>query len=450
LRKILIALAALPSLALASGYSLPNTNPRDLALSASAVAAQGDAAAAFALPASLSRLEGPSARLSAGGVTIFHEWKDPTGASPSAKIDEKITPIGNLYVGYGGKAAALGDRGWGVGFGIQPFGGAIVTWPDDWAGRYRITEVDRRVYSGVLTGGIEVLPRVRLGGGFVYYYTTQELTQKAWMAPFAVNPTDPSTWNPALPDATATLDVNGGALSFDVSAEWQPLADLPLTIAVDYKHKATQDLDGDVKWQGLTPVAQALGQGGLAPIFANQDASQTLTIPNVLNIGVAYRVTKPLLVTATWTLDRWKVYDADVFTGDRPGAVIAVPRDYSNGWTARAGVEYDVMPALTVRAGAQRDESGLKEEHYSPTLPDASSWAGSLGATWRFGGGLSVDAAAFYAIMDEVKVPASAAGLEPPASATVGELSPTGTFRGTYDTSALIYTLSLGWTPGAK
>jgi long-chain fatty acid transport protein len=456
-RKILLSLALLPSLALASGYSLPNTNPRDLALSASAVAAQSDSGAAFAMPASLSRIEGPAARLSAGGVTIFNTWSDPTGASADVDMDKQVTPIGNLSVAYGLRLPALGDRGLGVGFGIQPFGGAVVKWPENWPGRYRIVEVDRRVFSGILSAGIEVVPRVRLGGGLVYYYTTEELSQNVWMAPFAgASPADianPATWNTALPDAVGTIDASGGAFSFDVSAEVQPLPNLPLTIAVDYKHKATQDLDGDAEWQNLTPLAAALGQAGAAP-FLNQGAGQQLTVPNVLNIGLAYRVTEPLLLTFTYTFDRWMVYDTDTFVADN-GQTISVERDYSNGFTLRAGAEYDVSKQFTVRAGVQRDESGLDEKFYSPTLPDSSSWAGSLGATYRFGGGLAVDAAVFYAIMDEVTAedpnPATpGVGIEPQLNPPVVAVSPEGTFRGTYDVSALIFGVGVSWTPGAR
>jgi len=456
-KTLLIALSLFPALALASGYSLPNTNPRDLALSASAVAAQNDSGAAFAMPASLSRLSGPSSRVSVGGVVIFQTWKDPTGAAADVDMDKKLAPIGSLSVAYGGKLSVLGDRAWGVGLGVEPFGGASISWPKDWEGRYRIVEVDRKVFSGVLTGGIEVLPRIRLGGGLVYYYTTEKLTQNVWMAPFAgasaADILNPATWNPALPDAIGTIDAKGGALSFDVSAEVQPLPALPLTIAVDYKHKASQELDGDAEWQNLTPLAQGLGAAGAAP-FANMGAGQTLVVPNTLNIGVAYRVIPPLLVTATYTFDRWIEYDEDVFVGDN-GARITVPRDYSNGYTIRAGAEYDLGKTFTVRAGLQRDVSGLNEKFYSPTLPDASSWAGSLGATWRHGA-FSVDAAVFYAMMDEVTSedpnPATpGTGLEPQINLPSGPFvpAPEGTFRGTYDISAVVFGLSAGWTPGA-
>jgi long-chain fatty acid transport protein len=435
-RKTIVALFILaPSLALASGYSLPNTNPRDLGLCASSVAAQRDAGAAFALPAALARLEGPSASLSFGAVNVFNTWKDP-GTGQKVDMDTTISPLGTLAASYGGKLSLAGTRGWGVGLGIQPFGGAIVSWPADWPGRYRIVDVDRKVFSGIVSAGLEVLPRVRIGGGFLYYYTTQTFRQKAWMGPpFGAAGT---------PDAEAKLDMNGGAPSFSASLEVEPIANVPLTIGVDYKHKATQDLDGDVTWSGTTPGARLA-----SPFYNDQGVKETLTIPNLLNIGVSYRVVPPVLVTATFTLDRWVVYDQDRFVGDLPGTPpLAVARDYTNGQTYRVGVEYDLSPVVQLRGGLQRDISGLSKRVYSPTLPDASSWGGSLGATYKFARGLSANAAVFYARMDKVKVPDDAVGLEPPASLGVGSPAPTGTFRGEYTPSAIVYDVGITWTPG--
>ncbi len=464
MRKILLAAAAaLPSLALASGYSLPNTNPRDLSTCASAVAAQRDSGAAFALPAALARLEGPYVSVGAGIVNIFNDWTDPTpGGTParlgdpvepgSENLDLEFTLFPNVSVAYGGKLAALGDRRWGVGLGLQPFGGAIVEWPEDWAGRYRIVEVDRRVFSGILSAGIEVLPQVRIGGGLMYYYTMQKLSQKAWMQPYPLG----IGGTPTAPDATGELDLSGGALTYDVSIELEPLKDLPLTIGVDYKHKATQELDGDVEWTGAEPYLSSPAPTQnplLTALFTATKAEQQLTIPNLLNIGVSYRVAKPLLLMGTFTFDRWVVYDRDRFVANT-GAVIEVKRNYGNGQTYRVGAEWDVGPALQLRAGVQRDVSGLDERYYSPTLPDASSWGGSLGATYRFGRGFSVDAVVFYANMDEVE--AENAGAEPGAPTGVA-LPPVylfpeenTSFRGTYEPSALVYGLAVAWKPGAK
>ncbi len=441
-KSIVASLLLAPSLALASGYALPNTNPRDLGLCASSVAAQRDSAAAFALPAALARLDGPSVGASFGGVHVFNTWTDTNG--DKVDMDQAYSPLGSLSVSYGGKLPMAGNRGWGAGISIQPFGGAIVSWPEGWPGRFRILEVDRKVFSGVATVGFEVIPQVRIGGGFVYYYSMEKLSQNAWMVPWTGSgPTVPASWNLAQPDAKATIDISGGAPSFDVSAEVEPVKGFPLTIAADYKHKATQTLDGDVTWEGLTPIAQGAA-ATVAPTFATQGAKEKLVVPNTLNIGAAYRVIKPLLVTATFTFDRWVVYQEDRFVGDN-GATIILGRDYKNGQTYRAGVEYDVTSVVQLRAGVQRDISGLNKSLYSPTLPDASSWGGSLGATYKFAGGFAVNAAAFYAKMDKVTVPDSAVGSDPP-----GVLQTSGTFRGSYEPSALVYGLSVSWAPGAR
>ena len=317
---------------------------------------------------------------------------------------------------YGGKIPALGDRGWGVGLALQPFGGSIVKWPNDWAGRYRITEVDREVFSGTLTGGIEVIPQVRIGGGLVYYYTMETFKQHLWQEPFGAT----GVLTPGYPDATAKLGkLDGGALTYDVSFEVEPLKGVPFTFALDYKHKATQDLSGDVTWSGVSPLLGSPLITPANPLYplkvatSTTSAKQTLTIPNTLNIGASYRVVKPVLVMATFTLDRWVVYDFDHFVGNT-GFQLKVPRHYGNGQTYRAGVAWDVLPMLVLRAGLQRDVSGLKKELYSPTLPDASSWGGSLGATVKFAKAFSVDAGVFYAKMDKVTVPSSAVGSESP------------------------------------
>ncbi len=452
MRKLSLAVLLLaPALALASGYAIPNPHPRDLGLCASGVAAQNDAGAAFALPASLSRLDGWSAQISGGGVNIASTWTDPAGRVGDVDMS-KFTPYPIGAVAFGGKAAALGDRGWGVGLSFQPFGGAEVKWPDDWEGRYRIVKVDRRVFSGTLTGGIDALPGwVRLGGGLVYYYTTEKLTQKLWMQAFGFPP------GPSQPDGNASIDASGGMFSYDLSGEFTPLQNVPLRIAIDYKHKATQTLKGPAEFNGIQPGVALVPS--LAAVYTNQDARQKLTIPNTLNIGVAYRIIQPLLATFTYTFDRWVVYNEDRFVGDTNGAQIVLPRNYGNGHTFRGGVEYDLLKKLQVRGALQRDISGLTTDTYSPTLPDASTWGASLGATYKLPNGFGVEGGVFYAWFD--RVTSTNNGLEPgfypgivPTPGGVlpapGVFPPGSTFRGKYDTNALIFTVGVNWTPGAK
>ncbi|WP_242334018.1 MULTISPECIES: OmpP1/FadL family transporter [unclassified Anaeromyxobacter] len=402
-KTILTALLLVPSLALASGYEVINVNPRDLALSSSAVGAQVDAGAAFINPAALSKLDGPAVSVAGSFLDIWTDWTAPSGSTSltgsSTTRFEPVTPV-NVYAGFGTKLAGRG-LGVGVGFG-SPFGGNQF-WKDDWQGRARIIEVQRRFFGTYLTAGYEVIPQVRVGGGLVWYYGFEYLKQG--IQPF--------------PDAYGELDTKGGALTYDVSAEIQPLLSVPLTIGVDYKHKAHATLKGDGNFE-VPPALEG-------PETQDQGVTHDVTIPNLLNLGVGYRVAKPLLVTLQWSWSRWVVYRDDTFVGDK-GLTLSVPRDYRNGNVIRGGVEWEVSPTLALRLGLMRDQSGLRKTTYSPTLPDSNTTGASTGLTWAFGNrGLAANAAFFYGRRDKV--------------------TPEGTtaFPGTFQTDVVIVSAGLSW-----
>jgi long-chain fatty acid transport protein len=402
---LLAALLLAPALAWANGYDVPNVNSRDLALSGSAVAAQTEAAATYANPASLSRLSGLNLSLSPAYLDNGTTWHAPPGSPltpTSVDTDYQPAPPLSLFAAYGWK---LFDRNAGVGIGANIPAGGNVFWPESWPGRSRIITVDRKVYAFYLTGGYEVLPRIRFGGGIVGYYTTEYLKQ-------GIEPSQ---------QAFVQLSTSGGMVSYDLSAEAQPLETIPLTIGIDYKHQAVQHLSGDAHFN-LPPVLQAAPG---APV--DQSAKHTLTYPNVLNVGLSYRVIPQVLVTFGYTFNRYVVYREDRFVGSQ-GLTVVVPRFYSNGWTYRLGGEWDVLKQLTLRIGGLRDISGVNAFYLSPTLPDSNVWAISGGAGWKFTPELQVNVAVFYAWFDKISVPSNSTE-----------------FLGSYDSHAFIASANVTW-----
>src|SRR5512134_1956014 len=106
-KLLLASLLLAPGLAFASGYEVIASNPRDLALSSSGVAAQVDPAAAFFNPAALSKLEGPGASVAGSMLHIWTEWtaEEGSGLSGSASTEfHPVTPIA-VYAGWGTKLA---------------------------------------------------------------------------------------------------------------------------------------------------------------------------------------------------------------------------------------------------------------------------------------------------------------------------------------------------------
>lgn len=408
MRTKIVALAAalLPSVVLANGYDVPNITPRDLALVESAIAAQDDAGAVYANPAALSKVRGLSLNLAGSFLDLKTSWSAPADSSmagaPGASTKFKPVPPVSLFAAYG---LDVGGHGVGFGLGMNVPGGGNVFWQDDWAGRGRIITVDRKVYGFYLTGGAEVLPGLRAGGGLVYYYTTEYL--KIGIQPFQ--------------SAYGELATKGGAPAYDLSFEYTPqVGSRPLTVGLDYKHKATQNLTGD----GNFVVPDSMLTTSPPPV--DQGVSHQLTYPNVLNVGVAYRPASGVQLTGVFTLSRYKVYGSDTFNGDQ-GTVIHVPRNYDNGKTFRIGAEYDVSRRVTVRAGILRDLSGLRTDTYSPTLPDGNAWAGAVGAAWKITPDLSLAGTVFYALLDRVTT-----------SGTI-------VMPGNYDTNVTIVSAGLTW-----
>jgi long-chain fatty acid transport protein len=400
-RALILASLLAPMAAFANGYSVPNVNPRDLAMVNSTVAAQGDVAAANMNPAALSRVEGLQLSLGISYLDNGNEWTGPSGGEAHTKY--KPVPPPALFAGYGGKFM---NRGWGVALGFALPAGGNVFWEPDWAGRFRIIEVDRKVYATYLTGGIEVTPWLRVGGGAIYYRTTERLLQKL---DFLTS------------EGSAELSTSGGKLSYELAAELG-CPNFPITLGVDYKHQAVQDLKGDAHFSNIP----ASYQGTLA----DQPATHRLTIPNFINVALAYRPVKPVLVTLGWTMDRWSVYKEDRFVGTfgtMPDVVVR--RDYGDGQTWRLGAEWEQSERLTLRGGVLRDLSGLKTDTYSATLPDGDTWAYAVGAGWKFSPNLTVNGALFYAPFDGVTV--------------------TGTteFQGKYHPSAFVASAGVVWKP---
>jgi long-chain fatty acid transport protein len=406
-KTFLAVLVLFPAVALANGYDVPNVAPRDLAMAGSAVAAQNDAGAAYAMPAALSRLPGLNLSLNGSMLVFDTEWTDITGGayapSPARTRFKPVPPVA-IFGSYGFEVAG---RKLGVGAGINVPGGGNVFWDDSWAGRGRIITVDRKIYAGYLSGGYQVLEQLRLGASVVYYYGVEYLKQ-------GVQP---------VPGAYGDLATKGGAVSFGLSAEGSPFKSIPLTLAVDFKYQGKMNLKGD----GHFSVP-----GALVPAVQDQSVKHELTYPSVLNVAAAWQVAPPVLLTAGFTYNFYSVYKSDTFIGGA-GLVIEVPRNYGDGYTFRVGAEWTATDRLVVRAGVLRDISGLDPNHYSPTLPDANTWAVSGGLGYKVTPAWVVSGSYFRGFMDPVTSPVSSAELP-----------------GTYRSSVWIASAGVTYQPGGR
>ncbi len=406
MRNSLLAAAVLlgPASAFAGGYVVPNTNPRDMGMADSAIAAQNSAAATVRNPAALAGQEGFDISVSGSLIDLESTWNDTFRISPkindSSSMNTRPAYPPTAFVSYGGK---YNDMGYGLGVGLSVPGGGQVYWPGGWTGATQVTTVDRRIYGIYAMLAIQPIKQIKLGGGLVYYRGTEHLTQDV---------------NFLGQTGGAELGTAGGAPSFDLSTEITPVADLPLTIGIDYKHQAAINFSGFAHFDNA-PAA-------LKPSALDQSVNHALTFPNQLSAGVAFRPIAPLLVSAGFTFERFVVYRQDAFVGTL-GTSVIVPRDYHNGQTYRLGAEYTVLPALKVRAGVLRDISPTNTDRLNPSIPDANSTAVTVGATFNLTRNLELSAAYFFDKEDTTTTTSA------------------DTFQGSYDTHSNILSVGLAY-----
>jgi long-chain fatty acid transport protein len=420
MRKLLLALLLVPAVASASGYSITNYVPRDMAMGDSLVADQTGAGAVYRNPAALARLSGLNLNLTGALIGNGTTWTNTTTYFPSpVSTDLKLVPPVALFASWSGKIA---DHGYGVGVGMNLPGGGNVYWPDGWAGRYAIQTVDRKFYGFYAVAGVEIIPQIRVGGGFIYYYTTEKLTTYV-PVPGPVGATD----------ALATIADSGGQPSFSVALEVQPVLDFPLRIGVNYSQQAYQKLTGTLNVAVPPP---------LAPTFPNQAVTHVLPYPSVLGVGVSWRIIPELVLTLQYTWEGYAAYTSDTFVGQTTNPstgqplTVTVQRQYRNSSLYRIGAGYQLLQSLELRGGLFYDDSGMNPAYFNPSLPDAKKVVATLGAGWEVVKNLSIEGAFLYSwFLPFDSVPA-------PSTATLDNAS---SFPGQFKGWAWIASLGVNW-----
>jgi len=375
-KLILAALTLLPGTALAGGYAIPNSNPRDLALAQAAVADQTGPEATYQNSSMLAGQEGLAISGSLELLENRTDWSDPNLGQNS--LQPKINTPPALSASYGFKLP--NGMPFGVGAGFLLPGGGELDWPQGWQGAQYIQSVSQKVYLLQAGAAIKPLDFFAVGGTLLYYRATESLSQ-------GINYLDHVS--------DASLALGGGAFSYGVSGTFY-VPGLPLTIAVDYRHKGDLTLTGNAHFDNVPP--------SLASGLLDQGVTEYTTVPNELFTGAAYEVIPDLKVMFSYSFERWIVYKSDTFIGDK-GLVLTVPRDYHNAYVFRLAGEYvhlPFLPIVTVRAGLFRSISPQPSDTINPSLTDGDSWNFCIGGGVDLGKNIRVDVGYDHAIVDKV------------------------------------------------
>ena len=192
--------------------------------------------------------------------------------------------------------------------------------------------------------------------------------------------------SPLLPDGHQTLKGNGWDWGWSAGFQYQGG---PASIGISYKSSIKHKIDGTVTTAGLisVPGVPLANNNGVINTKAN------FRTPWQIDVGIRFKATDKLTLNAQVNRFGWSKFDTINL-----GAPLntAIPENYGSTWSYAGGLDYAVVPGVTLRAGIQRDESPTRDTHRDARVPDSNRWNFAGGASFDLTKGVGIDAAVNY------------------------------------------------------
>lgn len=351
--------------AYAGGFALKERSAKAQGLSFAGVTAGSGGLSSMGFnPAAIGTIEAGGEV--AGGLSYVSPIADgevfingvPAGQSVDA---DEPGGVANLYVGY---RMAPDDLFFGLAV-LSPFG-LRTKYDADFIGRGDGLTSELLSFQISPVFGIAPLPGLTLAVQGNIFYADARLTS-----------------------AAVALDGNDTTVGFSVGALWEITDSTTVGVAYDYGY----DLE-------LTGNAQGPATRGF--VFP---ASASAELPATVSLGVMQEITDRIRVMAEGQWQNWSVFDSIDITIRSPLGPISTAdvQDYENAFFFALGGEYDVIPALTLRAGAAWDQTPTPDPDLAAGIPGRTVrvpdedriWL-SVGASYDIGETMTVDAGYSY------------------------------------------------------
>ena len=440
-RATALALAVLGTLAAgqasASGFQLREQSVKNLGKSNAGSIVGKDASNVSLNPAAMTNLDKNTLQ---ADVTVIDLSADFTGGgrvlgSPAAPLTGgnggdpgDPTAVPNMAAVFPLKGALEGMT---VGASIGAPFGLKTEYENGWVGRYRALTSDVKVVDLTLSAAFKATDGVSVGFGLIYERADVTLSKAIDFGTAICAASNPANcFTPSYPFKPQQLDgafeVSGDSTSIGYVVGAQIAPNDKLAIGFSHRSEIKHDLEGTLDFANV-PALLAND-----PRFKDSDGGARLVTPSVTTLSISYGFTDNFRVMADYQATGWSSLQ-DV-TIKRSNGTVVGSEDFS--WEDTdffsVGVEYDISPAFTLRAGVGQDESPTNDATRTPRLPDNDRMLYSIGASWNVSDHLSIDAAYQRINIDDPEVNL---GVHAPS-----DLS---TLTGTYSGSANLFGVSM-------
>lgn len=407
LKKIsMFILANLVGLSLmAEGYQINAQSARQLGMGHLGAALKLGGESMLFNPAGLSYMDG-KVDLSIGATAIFSKLNYTSG-NYSAQTDN---PVGTPLFGYVG-FKIFKNLYAGVSI-TNPAGNSLV-WPDNWNGSTYIQNISLKVFSVQPTISYKFNEKLSIGLGLMADFGSMDMSKGIMPvgAIAAFRPLLPAQYQPIVDKnlQVSPLDMQLSGKSkigfgFNIGVLYSP--NDRWSFGLSYRSKVMMKIDGGTAAVNYnsTELQTLFGMLAQSPNFPTtlkgammlngSKFNAQLPIPSNTNLGVAWKATEKILLSAELQYVGWKAYDtlSIVF----PTVTMNSPKGFSNTMIYRVGAEFSCTAKFTARAGFIYDNTPSNLTLYTPDSPGSDKISVTTGFTYRPAKFMDIDFAFQY------------------------------------------------------
>lgn len=370
---ITATVAGATSTSFAAGFRVMEQGTKAMAMG-NAFAAQADDPSALAYnPAGIAFQKGTQFQL--GGLTILvpqTRFDGTTKLSGTATVDEKANR--DIFVAPTFYATtSLESLPLSFGLGINSFYPLAKRWDASSAFRDASMEISIKPtnFQPTVAYRFDDL-KLAVAAGFDITYAQVSLQKMAYtQLPAALGGTYAELGILGA-DATAT------GYGYNFGLQWKPLANL--SFGASYRSRITLDFEGDANYLATSAIGQNPALGLAKQIKTS--ASTSITLPDNLILGVAFKPTEALTLEFDAERTGWSSYDkVDITFGSQLAAFNNKPddKDWKDVWAYHLGGQYAVTKNVDLRLGYTYDTTPIPDSTLGPELPDADRHSFSIG-----------------------------------------------------------------------
>jgi long-chain fatty acid transport protein len=358
LAAALLTLFILSPESYAAGFRLPDQSASAMGMAGAFVGQADDVTAVWYNPAGITQLSGT--QVAGGLIAIYPVLTHETTNDTTDVSERKVHLPVHLYL-----AHKVNDK-IALGLGVNNPFGLSTDWSDTSATRYVST------FSKIVTTEVnpnvafQASPSLSVGVGIAYVSMRATMEKLVNFGPFG--------------DAHFRLAGDGDGWGANIAVLYK--VSEPLKIGLTYRSRIKVDLDGTAD---LT--------GGPAP--QSGTGSTSITLPDLIGLGISYNVTDRLNLNADLDYTKWSTYDRLVIVSNNAAFNSTIEKQWKDVWCLRFGAQYTLSEAWKVRGGLLYDKNPVPESTFETAVPDSDR----VGITAGFGytaGRLTVDGAYMY------------------------------------------------------